>query len=87
MPSGAEAVDPEEEIPSGQEFLCQLPEQKGKAEEKAPIITTLDSISEAQAHMSMVTANLSSLVIDHRFRNMGVPNGTAKYPTLILETQ
>ena len=62
MPSGAEAVDPEEEIPSGQEFLCQLPEQKGKAEEKALIITTLDSISEAQAHMSMATTNLSSLV-------------------------
>ena len=55
-------MDPEEEIPSGQEFLCQLPEQKCKAEEKALIIATLDSISEAQAHMSMATANLSSLV-------------------------
>ena len=60
-PSSAEAVDPEEDIPSSYEFLHQLPEQKCKAEEKALIITTLDSISEAQAHMSMATANLSCL--------------------------
>ena len=60
-PSGEEAVDPEEEIPSGHEFLHQLPEQKCKAEEKALVIATLDSISEAQAHMSMATTNLSSL--------------------------
>ena len=42
-------------------FLCQLPEQKCKAKEKALITATLDSISEAQAHISMATANLSSL--------------------------
>ena len=62
MPGGVEAVDPEEETPSGYEFLWQLPEQKHKAEEKVLIITTLDYISEAQAHMSMATMNLSSLV-------------------------
>ena len=62
MPGGTEAVDLEEDIPSSYEFLCQLPEQKCKAEEEALIITTLDSISEAQAHMSMATTNLSSLV-------------------------
>ena len=60
-PGGAEAVDLEEEIPSSYDFLCQLPEQKHKAKEKALIITTLDSISETQAHMSMANANLSSL--------------------------
>ena len=62
MPGSAEAVDLEEDIPSGYEFLCQLPEQKCKAKEKALIITILDSISEAQAHMSMATTSLSSLV-------------------------
>ena len=62
MPCGAKAVDLEEDIPSSYEFLHQLPEQKHKAEEKALIITTLHSISEDQAHMSMTTTNLSSLV-------------------------
>ena len=61
MPGGAEAVDPEEETPSVHEFLHQLPEKMCKAEEKALIIATLDHISEAQAHMSMATMNLSSL--------------------------
>ena len=54
-------MDPEEEMPSSQKFLCQLPKMKCKVEEKALIIATLDNISEAQAHMSMATANLSSL--------------------------
>ena len=48
-------------MPSSQEFLHQLPKKKHKAEEKALIIATLDNISEAQAHMSMATVNLSSL--------------------------
>ena len=61
MPGRAEVVDAEEETSSGHEFLCQLPEEKHKAEEKALIISTLDHISEAQVHMSMATANLSSL--------------------------
>ena len=60
-PGRAEAVDPEEEMPSSHEFLCQLPEKKHKAEEKALIISTLDNISEAQVHMSTATTNLSSL--------------------------
>ena len=61
MPAGVEAVDPEEETPSGHEFLCQLLEKKHKAEEKVLIISTLDHISEAQAHMSTATTNLLSL--------------------------
>ena len=48
-------------MPSGPEFLCQLPERKCKAEETALIISTLDHISEAQVHMSTATAHLSSL--------------------------
>ena len=60
LPGRAEVVDPEW-MPSSQEFLHQLPEKNHKAEEKALIIATLDNISEAQAHMSMATANLSSL--------------------------
>ena len=56
-----EAVDAEEEMPSGHEFVHQLPEKKHKAEEKALIISTLDHISEAQVHMSTATVNLSSL--------------------------
>ena len=61
MPGRAEAVDPEEEMPSSQEFLHQLPKKKHKVEEKALVIATLDNISKAQTHMSMATTNLSSL--------------------------
>ena len=66
MPGGAEAVDPEEETPSSQEFLCQLPKKKCKAEEKALIIATMDNISKAQAYMSMATANFLSLAKNYR---------------------
>ena len=85
-----EAADLEEDIPSSHEFLHQLPEQKCKAEEKALIITTLDSISEAQADMSMATINLSSLVkitdpetFKTSSQSNGVPHGATKHPTLI----
>ena len=89
-PGNVEAVDPEEDIPSSYKFLHQLPEQKCKAKEKALIIATLDSISEAQAHMSMATANLSSLVkitdletFKLVLRANSVPHGATKHPTSI----
>ena len=38
MARGVEVVDPPEEIPSGEEFLCQLPEWARQAEEMAFIV-------------------------------------------------
>ena len=52
---------PDEEPPSGREFVRELPEKKWKQEELELIIRIFDSACEAHSHLAMVTANLSSL--------------------------
>ena len=52
---------PDEEPPSGKDFVRKLPEKRQKQEELELIIRIFDSTCEAHSHLAMVTANLSSL--------------------------
>ena len=54
-------VDPPEELPSGQEFIRQLPEWARQAEETAFIIDIFNHAAQAHEHLSEVCANISSL--------------------------
>ena len=61
MAGGVEVVDPPEELPSGQEFIRQLPEWARQAEEMAFIIDTFNHMAQAHEHLSEVCANISTL--------------------------
>ena len=54
-------VDPPEELPSGQEFIQQLPEQARQAKEMAFIIDIFNHAAQAHEHLSEVCANISAL--------------------------
>ena len=58
---GVEVVDPPEEVPTGQEFLWQLPERARRAKEKAFIIDIFNHAAQAHRHLSEVCANVSAL--------------------------
>ena len=58
---GIAVTEPASDIPEGWEFLRSLPEKNRKHEEHQLIISTFDHISEAMAHASMATANISAL--------------------------
>ena len=51
---------PDEEPPSGKDFIRKLPEKRQKQEELELIIRVFDSTCEAHSHLAMVAANLSS---------------------------
>ena len=53
--------DPAEEIPSGPEFIHQLPERQCQAEETALISEIFDHVVQAHEHLSSVCANISVL--------------------------
>ena len=61
MAGGIEVVDPPEELPSGQEFIWQLPEWARRAEEMAFIIDIFNHMAQAHEHLSEVCANVSAL--------------------------
>ena len=61
MAGGVEVVDPPEELPSGQEFIQQLPEQARQAKEMAFIIDIFNHAAQAHEHLSEVCANVSAL--------------------------
>ena len=61
MAGGIEVVDPPEELPSGQEFIRQLPEWARRAEEMAFIIDIFNHVAQAHEHLSEVCANVSAL--------------------------
>ena len=63
---GIEVVDPPEEIPSGQQFLRQLPERARQAEETAFIVDIFSHAGQAHQHLSEVCANVAALSKDHR---------------------
>ena len=66
---GVKVVDPPEEIPSGEEFLCMLPEQTRWAEETA----------QAHQHLSEVCANVAALAkITDKTTLMMVINGAVR---------
>ena len=61
MARGVEVVDLPEELPSGQEFMKQLPEWARQAEEMAFIIDIFNHAAQAHEHLSEVCANISAL--------------------------
>ena len=58
---GINIMIPDEELPSGKDFVTKLPEKRQKQEELELIIGIFDSACEAHSHLATVTANLSSL--------------------------
>ena len=58
---GVEVMDPPKELPTGQEFMRQLPERARWAEETAFIIDIFEHAARAHEHLSEVCANMSAL--------------------------
>ena len=76
MAGGIKVVDPPEEIPSGQQFLCQLPEQARQVEETAFIVDIFSHAGQAHQHLSEVCANVAALAkITDKSTLMSVING------------
>ena len=58
---GVEVMDPPEELPTGQEFMRQLPEWARRAKETAFIVDIFEHVARAHEHLSEVCANVSAL--------------------------
>ena len=58
---GIKVVDPPEELPSGEEFLRQLPEWARQAKEAAFIVDIFSHAAQAHEHLSEVCANVTTL--------------------------
>ena len=58
---GVKVVDPPKEIPTGPEFIRQLPERARRAEEMAFISDIFEHAARAHEHLSEVCANESAL--------------------------
>ena len=58
---GVEVVDPPKDLPTGQEFIRQLPEQGRWAEETVFIMDIFEHTARAHEHLSEVCANVSAL--------------------------
>ena len=58
---GVEVFDPPEEIPTGPEFLHQLPKRARRAEETAFISDIFNHAAQAHEHLLAVCANISAL--------------------------
>ena len=81
---GVKVVDPPEELPSGQEFIRQLPEQARRAEEMAFIIDIFNHAAQAHEHLSEVCANISALAkVTDKATLLSVING-AVHPLVQL---
>ena len=76
---GIEVVDPPEELPSGQEFLRQLPEQARQVEETAFIVDIFSHVAQAHKHLSEVCVNVTALAkITDKTTLMSVINGAVR---------
>ena len=76
MARGIEVVDPPKELPSGQEFMRQLPEWARQAEEMAFIIDIFNHATQAHEHLSEVCANIATLTrVMEKATLMSVING------------
>ena len=81
---GIEVVDPPNELPSGEEFLRQLPEWARWAEEMAFIVDIFSHVAQAHKHLSEVCANVAALAkITDKTTLMLVING-AVWPLVQL---
>ena len=73
---GIEVVDPPEEIPSGEEFLCKLPEWTRWAEETAFITDIFEHAAQEHQYLSEVCTNVAALAkITDKTTLMTVING------------
>ena len=76
---GVNVFDPPEDIPSGHEFIHQLPKKTQQAEETAFIVSIFYHASEAHKHLSMLCANISALAkITDRAMLYTVINGAVR---------
>ena len=81
---GIKVVDPPEEIPSGEEFLCKLPEWTRWVEEMAFITDIFEHAAQAHQHLSEVCANIATLAkVTDKTTLMMVING-AVWPLVQL---
>ena len=72
-------VDPPEELPSGQEFIRQLPEWARWAEETTFIIDIFSHAAQAHEHLSEVCANISALAkVTDKATLLSVINGAVR---------
>ena len=79
MARGIKVVDPPEELPSGQEFLRQLPERARWTEEMAFIVDIFSHATQAHKHLSEVCANVAALAkITDKTTLMSVINGAVR---------
>ena len=79
MAGGIEVVDPPEELPSGKEFLQQLPEQARQVEEMAFIVDIFSHVAQAHEHLSEVCVNIATLAkITDKTTLMSVINGAVR---------
>ena len=79
MAGGIGVVDPPEELPSGQQFLRQLPERARQAEETAFIVDIFSHVAQAHKHLSEVCANVAALTkITDKSTLMSVINGAVR---------
>ena len=79
MAGSIEVVDPPKEIPSGQEFLRQLPEWARWAEETAFIVDIFNHAVQAHRHLLEVCANVATLAkITDKTTLMSVINGAVQ---------
>ena len=73
---GHQGGGPPEELPSGQEFLRQLPEWARQAEEMAFIVNIFSHAAQAHEHLSEVCVNIAALAkITDKTTLMSVING------------
>ena len=79
MAGGIKVVDPPEEIPSGEDFMRQLPEQARQAEEMAFITDIFSHAAQAHEHLSEVCANISALTkVTDKATLLAVINGAIR---------
>ena len=75
-PGAFEVVDAPEDLPSGEEFLRQLPEWARRVEEMAFIVDIFSHVAQAHEHLSEVCANVAALAkITDKTTLMSVING------------
>ena len=76
---GVEVVDPPKELPSGQEFIWQLPEWARQAKETAFIVDIFSHTAQAHEHLSEVCANISALTkVTDKATLLSVINGAVR---------
>ena len=76
---GIEVVDPPKDLPTGQEFLRQLPERARWAEETVFIVDIFEHTARAHEHLSEVCANVSALTkVTDKATLLSVINGAVR---------